>query len=106
MAGNNKTENWILDDTGKCRRAKLLFVPIVVGVTTLFWFFEGVHGAMVGFGYGLIGGLFVIHESLAVRRNTTICLRGIQKEKVPESEKKKGEPVYLRYEIPDPERNG
>ena len=95
MAGNNKTENWILDDTGKCRRAKVLFVPIVVGVTTLFWFFEGVHGAMVGFGYGLIGGLFVIHESLAVKRNTNICLRGIQKGTDLKERNKKGLIRYL-----------
>ncbi len=105
MTGNNKTENWIFNDKGKYRRAKLLFVPIVVGVTIFFWFFEGIHGAMVGFGYGIIGGLFLIHESLAPNKNTNICLRGIQKEKVPESEKKKDESVYLRYEIPDPERN-
>ena len=87
------------------RRAKLLFVPIVIGVTMLFWFFEGLEGAMVGFGYGIVGGLFLIHESLAPNKNTNICLRGIQKEKVPESEKKKDEPVYLHYKTPDPEHH-
>jgi hypothetical protein len=66
MAGNDKTENWIFNDNGKYRRAKLLFVPIVVGVTISFWLSNGINGAMVGFGYGLIGGLFLIHESLAV----------------------------------------
>jgi hypothetical protein len=95
MAGSKRTKNWIFDDKGKCRRAKLLFVPIVVGVTIFFWVFEGIHGAMVGFGYGLIGGLFVIHESLAVRRNTDICLHGIQKGTDPQERNKKGLIRYL-----------
>ena len=81
MAGSKRTKNWIFDDKGKCRRAKLLFVPIVVGVTIIFWLSNGSHGAMVGFGYGIVGGLFLIHESLAPNKNTNICLRGIQKEK-------------------------
>jgi hypothetical protein len=105
MTGNDKTENRIFNGKSKYRSAKLLFVPIVVGVTIIFWLFEGIEGPMVGFGYGLVGGLFLIHESLAVKKNTNICLRGIQREKIPEKEKKKDEPVYLRYEIPDPERN-
>jgi len=109
MTGDDKTENRIFKDNGKYRRAKLLFVPIVVGVTMVFWLFEGIEGAMIGFGYGIVGGLFLIHESLAVKRNTNICLRGIQKKKVPESEKKsekkKDDPVYLHYKTPEPERH-
>ena len=105
MTGNDKNASRVFRDNKKYRRAKLLFVPIVVGVTMFFWFFEGLEGAMVGFGYGILGGLFLIHESLAVNKNSNICLRGIPKEKIPEREKKKDEPVYLRYETPDPEHH-
>jgi hypothetical protein len=82
------------NDKSKYRRAKLLFVPIVVSVTVFFWLFEGIEGAMVGFGYGIVGSLFLIHESLAVKKNTVICLRSTPKQRVPESEKKKDESVY------------
>ena len=105
MTGNDKNASRVFRDNKKYRRAKLLFVPIVIGVTMFFWFFEGLEGAMVGFGYGILGGLFLIHESLAVNKNTNICLRGIPKERIPVSEKKKDEPVYLRYETPDPEHH-
>ena len=105
MTGNDTTENQVFIDKGRYHRAKLLFVPIVVGVTMVFWLFEGIEGAMVGFGYGIVGGLFLIHESLAVKKNTNICLRGIQKERVPERENKKDESVYLHYKTPDPERH-
>jgi len=94
MTGNDKSKTQVSRDYKKYRRAKLLFVPIVVGVTIFFWFFEGIEGAMVGFGYGIVGGLFLIHESLAVNKNTITCLRGIPKQRVPESEKKKDESVY------------
>ena len=64
------------------------FLLIVVGATIFFWFFEGIEGAMVGFGNGIVGGLFLIHESLAVNKNTITCLRGIPQQRVPKSEKK------------------
>jgi len=96
MTGNDTSKTQISRDNKKYRRAKLLFAPIVVGVTIFFWFFEGIEGAMVGFGYGIVGGLFLIHESLAVKKNTPICLRGIPKHRVSESEKKKDESGYVR----------
>ena len=106
MTGNDKSKTQIFKDNGKYHRAKLLFVPIVVSVTISFWLFEGIEGAMVGFGYGIIGGLFLIHESLTANKNTTICLdRNRIKERVSESEQKKDESVYLQYEILDPERD-
>ncbi len=105
MTGNDKNASRVFKDNKKYRRAKLLFMPIVIGVTIFFGLFKGIEGAMIGFGYGIVGGLFLIHESLAVNKNTNICLRGIPKERIPEREKKKDEPVYLHYEAPDPERN-
>lgn len=104
MAGCDRTKNWIFNYSGKYRRAKLLFVPIVVSVTIFFWLSNGINGAMVGFGYGLIGGLFVIHESLNVNKNTNICLKGIGKgTDHGEKNKKKMNPVIYGNEIPDPE---
>jgi hypothetical protein len=43
-------------------RAKLMFWPIVVGVTLFFGYFDGIKGAFVGFLYGVAGGLFLLHE--------------------------------------------
>ncbi len=44
------------------KRAKLMFWPIVVGVTLFFGYFDGIKGAFVGFLYGVAGGLFLLHE--------------------------------------------
>lgn len=43
-------------------RAKIMFWPIVVGVTLFFGYFDGIKGAFVGFLYGVAGGLFLLHE--------------------------------------------
>jgi len=43
-------------------RAKLMFWPIVGGVTLFFGYFDGIKGAFVGFLYGVAGGLFLLHE--------------------------------------------
>jgi hypothetical protein len=51
--------NWTFE------RAKFWFWPIVFGVTIFFGFFDGIKGAFVGFMYGIIAGLFLIHESMA-----------------------------------------
>jgi len=96
MKGYNKSKTQVSRDNKKYRRAKVLFIPIVAGVAIFFWFFEGLEGAMVGFGYGIVGGLFLIHESLPVNNNTIACPRGMPKQRVPESEKKNDEPGYLR----------
>jgi hypothetical protein len=34
----------------------------------LFGFFGGIQGAFVGFFYGLVGGGFLLHESLQVKK--------------------------------------
>jgi hypothetical protein len=34
----------------------------------LFGFFAGIQGAFVGFFYGLVGGGFLLHESLQVKK--------------------------------------
>jgi len=48
--------------------ARLSFWPIVSGFTALFWLFNGIKGALVGFLYGIVAGLFLIHESLPVNK--------------------------------------
>lgn len=46
------------------QRAKLWFWPIVFGFTIFMGFINGVKGAFIGFMYGVVAGLFLIHESL------------------------------------------
>jgi len=46
------------------KRARFWFWPIVSGFTVLFGFLSGFKGALVGFMYGVVAGLFLIHESL------------------------------------------
>jgi hypothetical protein len=75
MKGDNETKTQIFNDNGEYRRATLLFVPIVAGVTIFFGLSGGIKGAIVGFVYGLIGGLFLIHESLAVNKKTSLLKR-------------------------------
>ncbi len=45
-------------------KARWSFLPVVTGFTALFWVFNGMKGALVGFLYGVIAGVFLIHESL------------------------------------------
>jgi len=54
----------ILRDRWNYKRARFWFWPIVSGFTVLFGFFSGTKGAFVGFMYGIVAGLFLIHESL------------------------------------------
>ena len=49
-------------DSTDFNRAKIMFWPIVVGVTLFFGYFDGIKGAFVGFLYGVAGGLFLLHE--------------------------------------------
>lgn len=49
--------------------ARLLFWPVVTMVTIVFGLFDGVKGALIGFLYGIIAGLFLIHESLHSDKN-------------------------------------
>jgi hypothetical protein len=58
-----------LHGTWNYDRARLLFWPVVTGVTIVFGLFDGVKGALIGFLYGIIAGLFLIHESLHSDKN-------------------------------------
>jgi hypothetical protein len=58
----------ILNESAEFRRAKFWFWPIVFGGTIFFGFFDGIKGAFVGFLYGVVGGLFLLHESLRGNR--------------------------------------
>lgn len=53
-----------LNESAEFKRAKFWFWPIVFGGTIFFGFFDGIKGAFVGFLYGVVGGLFLLHESL------------------------------------------
>ncbi len=74
MLSHDGHEMQVSQNNPEFERAKLLFLPIVAVVTLFFGFFYGINGAVVGFMYGLIGGLFVIHESLPVKKNAHIWL--------------------------------
>jgi hypothetical protein len=50
------------NDSTEFDRARLLFWPIVFAVTFFFGYFDGIKGALVGFLYGVAGGLFLLHE--------------------------------------------
>ena len=54
----------ILNDSAEFKRARFWFWPIVIGVTIFFGLFDGITGAFVGFLYGVVAGLFLLHESL------------------------------------------
>ncbi len=58
----------ILDKYSKFQKAKIIFLPVVTGVTVLFWLTNGIKGAIVGFMYGIIAGLFIIQETLQVNK--------------------------------------
>jgi len=68
MSNDIRNEIQTLHDSWDLKRAKFWFWPIVFGMTILFGFFAGIQGAFVGFMYGLIAGLFLIHESLPVNK--------------------------------------
>jgi hypothetical protein len=58
----------LLEDSPAFRRAKFWFWPIVLSVTICFGIFAGIQGACIGFFYGLVGGGFLLHESLRVKK--------------------------------------
>ncbi len=89
MVSLDGNETGISRNNPGLERAKLLFLPIVGGVTLFFGFFYGINGAIVGFMYGVIGGLFVLHESLPAKKSTNIWLCETQKEKNPEERTRK-----------------
>jgi hypothetical protein len=68
MPSNIKNEIQILQDSWDYKRARFWFWPIVFGVTIFFGLFNGIKGAFVGFLYGVVAGLFLIHESLPVNK--------------------------------------
>ena len=55
-----------LNNRSKLQKAKFWFWPIVTGVTIFFGLINGIKGAVVGFMYGVVAGLFLIQESLQV----------------------------------------
>ena len=58
----------LLEDSQAFKRAKFWFWPIVLSVTICFGIFPGIQGAFIGFFYGLVGGGFLLHESLRVKK--------------------------------------
>jgi hypothetical protein len=58
----------MLNNSPEFKRARFWFWPIVISVTIFFGFFAGIHGAFVGFFYGLVGGGFLLHESWQVKK--------------------------------------
>jgi hypothetical protein len=58
----------LLEDSPAFKRARLWFWPIVISVTIFFGFFAGIQGAFIGFFYGLVGGGFLLHESMQVKK--------------------------------------
>jgi hypothetical protein len=57
-----------LHETWDYKKARFWFWPIVVGITALFGIFAGINGLFIGFFYGIVAGLFLIHESLPVSK--------------------------------------
>ena len=68
MADSIQNGMQILHGRWNYKTARFLFWPIVSGFTVLFGFFNGTEGAIVGFLYGVVAGLFLIHESLMVNK--------------------------------------
>jgi hypothetical protein len=56
------------EDNLAFKRARFWFWPIVLSVTICFGFFAGIQGAFIGFFYGLVGGGFLLHESLQKKK--------------------------------------
>lgn len=57
-----------MEDSPSFKRARFWFWPIVISVTIFFGFFAGIQWAFVGFFYGLVGGGFLLHESLHIKK--------------------------------------
>ena len=64
MTTEMKNEIKILHASWDYKRAIFWFLPIVIAVTIFFGLLAGIKGAFVGSLYGVIAGLFLIHESL------------------------------------------
>jgi hypothetical protein len=58
----------LLENSQAFKRAKFWFWPIVLSVTICFGILAGIQGAFIGFFYGLVGGGFLLHESLQVKK--------------------------------------
>ena len=58
----------ILRSRWNYERARIWFWPIVFGFTIFCGIFNGIKGAFVGCMYGVIAGLFLIHESLLEKK--------------------------------------
>ena len=63
-----KNEMKMLYDSWDFKKARFWFWPVVTGITVFFGLFDGIKGAFVGFLYGIVVGLFIIHESLPVNK--------------------------------------
>jgi hypothetical protein len=64
MTTEIKKEIKILRETWDYPKARFWFWPVVGVVTLFFGVIAGINGVFVGFFYGVIAGLFLIHESL------------------------------------------
>lgn len=53
-------------DTRRFALTKLWFWPIIFAFTIIFGLIGGIKGAFIGFIYGVVAGLFLLHESLKV----------------------------------------
>jgi uncharacterized membrane protein YjjP (DUF1212 family) len=65
MSGGIRNGIQILHSRWNYEKAKFWFWPIVFGFTILCGMVNGIQGAFFGFMYGIIAGLFLIHEGLA-----------------------------------------
>ena len=65
---DEQNANEILNNSPEFKRARVWFWPIVISVTIFFGLFAGIQGAFVGFFYGLVGGGFLLHENLQVKK--------------------------------------
>jgi hypothetical protein len=68
MEGDIQNRMHILHDGWNYKKARFWFWPIVTGFTVLFGFFNGTEGAFIGFLYGVVAGLLLIHESLMANK--------------------------------------
>ena len=59
---DNRTDGQNVNNSPDFKKARIMFWPIVIGVTLFFGYFDGIKGAFVGFLYGVAGGLFLLHE--------------------------------------------
>ena len=64
ISADSKNMIKFFNSTLTYKRARFWFWPVVTTLTMVFWLFDGIKGAFFGFLYGIIAGLFLIHESL------------------------------------------